>query len=76
MGKQLVDNQLDVVESLPEDYKKRYIPGWFGQSHYVEVWVEKTMAGVLKSLLVGYQVRLFLPVVGHLLHIKGTILSV
>ena len=56
---QLIDAQLDVLESLPEDYKIRYIPRWHGQPHYVEVWVEKkAMAGVLESILVGYQIRI------------------
>jgi hypothetical protein len=56
---QLVDNQLDVLESLPEDYKTRHVPRWYGQPHYVEVWVEKkAMAGVLKSILAAYEVRI------------------
>jgi len=56
---QLVDNQLDVLESLPEVYKKHYIPRWLGQPQYVEVWVEKkAMAGVLKSILAAYEVRI------------------
>ena len=56
---QLIDAQLDVLESLPEDYKTRYIPRWYEQPHYIEVWVEKkAMAGVLKSILVGYQIRI------------------
>ena len=56
---QLIDAQLDVPESLPEDYKTRYIPRWYEQPHYIEVWVErKAMAGVLKSILVGYQIRI------------------
>jgi hypothetical protein len=56
---QLIDTQFDILESLPEDYKTRYIPRWHGQPHYVEVWVEKkAMAGVLKSILAGYKVRI------------------
>ncbi|MFL6385164.1 MAG: hypothetical protein ACJ712_09370 [Nitrososphaeraceae archaeon] len=56
---QLIDAHLDVLEFLPKDYKTRYIPKWYGQPHYVEVWVEKkAMAGVLKSILAGYDVRI------------------
>ena len=56
---QLIDTHLEVLDSLPENYKTRYIPRWYGQPHYVEVWVEKkAMAGVLKSILAGYEVRI------------------
>jgi hypothetical protein len=54
---QIIDAQLDILKSLPENYKRRYIPRWYGQPRYVEVWVEKkAMAGVLKSILAGYEV--------------------
>ena len=70
---QLIDTQLDVLESLPQDYKTRYIPRWHGQPHYVEVWVEKkAMAGVLKSILADYEVRI-VPT-GGCLHMKEIIL--
>src|SRR5215212_2240896 len=56
---QLIDTHLEVLKSLPEEYKTRYIPRWYEQPHYVEVWVEKkAMAGVLKSILAGYEVRI------------------
>lgn len=38
--------------------RTHYIPRWHGQT-YVEVWVEKkAMAGVLKSILAAYEVRI------------------
>ena len=56
---QIIDNELEFLSCLPDQYRLRYLPKWYGQPHYVEVWVEKNaMVGVLKSLLEGYIVRI------------------
>ena len=56
---QIVDDDLEFLNHLPEVYVEQYIPRWYGQPHYVEVWVEKkAMGGVLKSILEDYEVRI------------------
>lgn len=59
LPEQIIDANLEFLESLPEEYKTHHIPRWYGQPHYVEVWVEKkAMGGVLKSMLQGHGVRI------------------
>ena len=55
---QIVDDDLEFLNHLPEVYVEQYIPRRYGQPHYVEVWVEKkAMGGVLKSILEDYEVK-------------------
>jgi hypothetical protein len=48
---ELVDNELEFFDYLPDEYKDR-IPRWYKQPIYVEIWIEKkAMASVFKSIL-------------------------
>jgi hypothetical protein len=56
---QIINNELEFLSCLSEQYRSQYLPKWYGQPHYVEVWVEKkAMVGVLKGLLEDYVVRI------------------
>jgi hypothetical protein len=47
----IISNRLEELKELPEDYPD-YIPRWYKQPEYVELWNEKeAMAGTFQSLL-------------------------
>lgn len=50
---QVIDDYVEELQSLPDGYKtSSYLPRWYRQPYYVEVWIEKkTMAPVVDSIL-------------------------
>jgi hypothetical protein len=49
----VIDNYVEELQSLPDEYKTgSYLPRWYKQPYYVELWIEKkTMAPVIDSIL-------------------------
>ena len=49
----VIDNCVEELQSLPDEYKTgSYLPRWYKQPYYVEVWIEKkTRAPVIDSIL-------------------------
>jgi hypothetical protein len=48
----IIKDILDNLASVPNEYTDRYMPRWYKQPEYVEVWVEKNaMAGVMFAVL-------------------------
>ncbi len=37
-----VDVYVDILKEFDEKYRTKYIPRWYGQDNYVEIWLEKT----------------------------------
>jgi hypothetical protein len=56
----LITDMLENLKEFPTIYKDEYIPRWYKQPEYVEVWVEKNaMAGVMSAILTeSRQVRI------------------
>ena len=54
----LIDSRINRLQKTDEDYTD-YIPRWYNQPKYVEVWLEKdAMVGTFQSILRGIEVRI------------------
>ena len=64
-AEEIVNWRMDLFKKTPSDYYKKFVPRWYNQPHYVEVWIEKdAMTGTFQSILQGLQVRI-LPMHGY-----------
>jgi hypothetical protein len=55
---QLIDARIGLLRRTEFDYID-YVPRWYNQPHYVEVWIEKdAMAAVFQTILKGLDVRI------------------
>jgi hypothetical protein len=51
-----IDRNLRIIKNIPKEYPN-YIPRWYKQPKYVEVWIEKdAMTGTFQSILNGKDV--------------------
>jgi hypothetical protein len=54
-----INDKLDFIGSLADNYKEDLIPKWHNQEYYVELWTEKNaMVGTFRSILQDLDVRI------------------
>ena len=55
---EFIDRSLNIIKNIPVEYPN-FIPLWYNQPEYVEVWVEKdAMSNILQSILKGKDVKI------------------
>lgn len=53
-----IDRNLNIIKNIPKEYAN-FIPLWYNQPEYVEVWIEKdAMSSILQSILKGKDVKI------------------